>query len=422
MQYKQTKKALPEIARELNVNGIVEGTVQRSGDRVRITAQLIYGPSDKHLWANSYERDLHDVFALERDLTEEIAREVRARLTTPNQAPVAPPRSVNPAALDAYLQGNYHLNRFARGAGDQVKKKAAEYFQRAIEADPDFAHAYNGLAAAHLNLLWPSRQDADIATKAAEHAVALDPNSSDAHKILANIKLAGWNWLRAEQEFRRAVALSPNSADAHGGLGILLDMTGRLDEGWKEERIAQELDPNNAYLFTSSVLCDLELRGDYDRAITIAQTFLKVHPDDGYLHLDLAEDYLKKGMYEEAMPHMEQFWTLFGRPEVSLEVHRAFVTSGYRAAIQASAKATEHLMATHQLFAPVNLAELYATVGDKERAFYWLEQAYVQRDISIASAGLGLEWLNMEPLLEPLRSDPRFKDLVHRVGLPEGGS
>ena len=251
MQYKQTKKSLPEIARELNVDGIVEGTVQRAGDRVHISAQLIYAASDKHLWAKSYEGDMSDVFALERDVTEDIARQVQAKLTSPNQAPVAQFPQINPKALDAYLQGNYYLNRYAKGAGDEEKRKAAGYFQQAIDADPKFGSAYNGLANAHLGLLWPSRQDADTATKAARRAVELDPNSSDAHKILGDINVASWNWIGAEEEYRRAVALNPNSAEAHGGLGSLFDITGRMDEGWKEQQIALELDPNNAELFDS---------------------------------------------------------------------------------------------------------------------------------------------------------------------------
>jgi TolB-like protein/DNA-binding winged helix-turn-helix (wHTH) protein len=419
MQYKETKKSLPEIARELGVDGIVEGTVQRAGDHVRITAQLIHGPTDKHLWANSYERDLRDVFVLERDVTEDIARQVQARLTTPNHAAVAQFRPINPKALDSYLQGNYHLNRYAKGAGDEEKRKAAGYFQQAIDAEPTFTSGYNGLANAHLLLLWPSRQDAEIATQAAERAVALDPNSSDAHKILGDIKFAAWNRLGAEEEFRRAVALNPNNADAHGGLGSLFDITGRLDEGWKEQQIALELDPNNAELFDRRVSCGLELRGQYDRVIAIFQMFLKRDPDDGYLHLDLARDYIKTGMYKEAIPHLEEFWTLFGFPDVSAEVHRAFATSGYRGAIQESAKAIEHLMATHQAFGPFSTAQLYATVGDKERAFYWLEQAYVLHETGIAGTDIGLQSLEVDPLLEPLRSDPRYKDLLRRMGLPE---
>jgi TolB-like protein/DNA-binding winged helix-turn-helix (wHTH) protein/Tfp pilus assembly protein PilF len=414
MQYKQTKKSLPEIARELNVDGIIEGTVQRSGDRVRVTAQLIYGSSDKHVWASSYERDMREVFALERDVTEEIAREVRSRLTTPNQAPVAPPRPASPEVLEAYLQGNYHLSRFGRGAGDEELKKAREYFQQAIDADPNFAPAYNGLANAHLNLMWPSNQDFDIARRMAERAVELDPNFSDAHHTLGYLKLNAWNWLGSEEEYQRAIALNPNNTDAHHDLGELLNDTGRLDKGWREYQIAQELDPNNDHLSDA-----LDRQGQHDRAIAMLQMMLRRYPDNGYLHLSLYRDYVKKGMHKEAIQELEKTANLFGFPESTSRIHRAFVSSGYQGAMRQFAKELEYLATTKQAFVPVNLAEVYAAMGDKDRAFYWLEQAYSHRDTHGASTDLGLERLNMEFLLDPLRSDPRFKDLVRRIGLPQ---
>ena len=412
MQYKQTKKSLPEIARELNVDGIIEGTVQRSGDRVRITAQLIYGPSDKHVWAHSYERDMREVFALERDVTEEIAREVRARIATPNQVPVAQARRASPKVLEAYLQGNYHLSRFGSGGGDEQLTMAEEYFQRAIDADPNFAPAYNQLANAHLNLLQPSKQDFDIARKMAERAVELDPNSSDAHHTLGDVKGRAWNWPGSEEEYRRAVVLNPNNAQAHDDLGELLDDTGRFDDGWREYQIAQELDPNNDHLSDA-----FDRRGQHAHAIAMLQIMLKRYPDNGYLHMSLYRDYVKNGMHKEAVQELEKTLSLFGFPELASRIHRSFVSSGYRGAMQRCAEELESLAATKQVFVPVNLAEVYAALGDKDRAFYWLEQAYAHRDLHAASTDLGLERLNTEFLLDPLRSDPRFKDLVRRVGL-----
>jgi TolB-like protein/DNA-binding winged helix-turn-helix (wHTH) protein/tetratricopeptide (TPR) repeat protein len=414
MQYKQTKMSLPEIARELNVDGIVEGTVQRSGDRVRITAQLIYGPSDKHVWAHSYERDMREVFALERDVTEEIAREVRARLMTPNQAAVAQPRPASPKVLEAYLQGNYHLSRFGSGGGDEELTRAQEYFQGAIDADPNFAPAYNQLANAHMDLLQPSKQDFDIARKMAERAVELDPNSSDAHHTLGCVKAKAWNWPGSEDEYRRAVALNPNNADAHQDLGELLDDTGRLNDGSREYQIAQELDPNNDHISEA-----LTRRGQHDRAIAMLQLMLKRYPDNGYLHLSLYREYVKKGMHKEAIQELEKAFSLFGFPELASRIHRAFVSSAYRGAMRRCAEELESLAATQRAFVPVNLAEVYATLGDKDRAFYWLEQAYTHRDLHAASTDIDMERINTEFLLDPLRSDPRFKDLVRRVGLPQ---
>jgi len=413
-QYKQTKKSLPEIAHELNVDGIVEGTVQRSGNRVRITAQLIHGPSDKHLWAQSYERDMRDVFALERDVTEDIARHVQERITRGDSVPFPQPRHVDPKALEAYLQGDYHLNGYGQGAGDEEKRTAAGYFQQVIDADPNFAPAYNGLAKSHLNLLWPSNRDAETATQAAERAVALDPNLSDAHRTLGDINFGVWNWQRAEEEYRRAIALNPNNAHARDHFGYFLDAIGRLDEGWRESQIAQELDPSNDHLSDRLVL-----RGQDDQAIAMIQLMLQRNPDNGYEHLELYREYMRKGMYEEATKHLDEVGILFGFPEIAAGSRRAGAVSGYRGAIRASLKGWEHLWATHQAFVPVNLASTYATLGDKDRAFYWLEQAYAHHDIGIASTDFGLEKLNTDFLLNPLRSDPRFKDLVRRVGLPE---
>ena len=194
MQYKNTKKSLPEIARELNVDGIIEGTVQRFGDRVRVTAQLMHGPSDRQLWSKSYERDLRDVFDLERDVTGDIAFQVQARLTTPEHDRPAQPRQVEPRVLEAYLQGNDHLGRSwvgSKGEGfgwDEELDKAAEDFQKAIDADPNFAPAYNGLASAYQERLNGSSEGAAIARGAAEKAAELDPNYSDAQATLGKIK------------------------------------------------------------------------------------------------------------------------------------------------------------------------------------------------------------------------------------------
>jgi TolB-like protein/DNA-binding winged helix-turn-helix (wHTH) protein/tetratricopeptide (TPR) repeat protein len=410
-QYKGTKESLPEIARELNVDGIIEGTVQRSGDRVRITAQLIYGPSDKHLWANSYERDVRDVFALERDVADDVSRQVKAQVAAANPVAAKQSRPVNPKALDAYLQGNYHQNRYGRGGGNDESKKAREYFQQAIDADPNFAAAYDGLAEAHLGLLWPSTQDVEIATKAAERAVALEPNSSDAHVTLGEVEFGPWNWAGAEEELRRAIALNPNNARAHEYLGWLLDDTGRLDEGWREYQIAQELDPNNDHLSDA-----LGRRGQYDRAITILQMMLKRYPDDGILHVSLYKIYLNKGMHKEAIEELEKTYIAFGSPDLAARIHHAFLASGYRGALRQYAQELEYLAATKQMFIPVNVAEVYATLGDKDRAFYWLEQAYSHRDILPASTDTPVGDLRFSFLLNPIQSDPRFTDLVRRVG------
>jgi TolB-like protein/DNA-binding winged helix-turn-helix (wHTH) protein/cytochrome c-type biogenesis protein CcmH/NrfG len=410
MQYKQTSKSLPEIGHELKVDGIVEGSIHRSGDRVRITAQLIHVQSDRHLWANTYEGDFRDVFALERNVTQDIARQVQARLMSNPSQPMQP-RPTNPKALDAYLQGNYHLQRYGRGAGVEEMKKASDLFQQAIDADPKFAPAYFGLAYAHAALPQVSPEDSAIARKAEETGLALDPNSPEAQTILADNKLRDLDWSGAEKEFRKALALNPNNAAVHDDFCELLSEMGRLDEALKECQRAQELDPNNDHL--ASILYK---RGDYDYAIDLLQRSVDRHSDDGALHYLLFECYVIKQDDKDAIKELERALALYGLTDAAASVPRVFAASGFRAAMLQWAKEIESLQAKKQFYMPVNLADAYAVLGDKDRAFYWLSQAIAHRDA--IAAGEPATWLGTDPMLESLRSDPRFKDLVHRMGLP----
>jgi TolB-like protein/DNA-binding winged helix-turn-helix (wHTH) protein/Tfp pilus assembly protein PilF len=411
LQYKDAKKTLPEIARELSVDGIIVGTVQRSGDRVRISAQLIHGPSDRHLWANTYERDMRDIFILERDVTEDIARQIQSRLSAPGQRQVAQPKPLDPQVLEAYLQGNYHLSRYGEGSGQEEQKKAAEYFQQAIDADPNFAPAYVGLAAAHRELLLGSSEDVAIRKKSLEKAVELDPNDSDARAWLGWLK---WqpllDWQGAEAEFRRAIALNPNNVDAHSLLGLLLVTLGRVNEGLRESQIAQQLDPNHSHMSLA-----LYLARDYDSSIAMLRMMLRRDPNNGEHHAFLSQNYSKKGMYKEAIQELEQCVSLFGLSQAADSIRRGYEAAGYRGAIQQWAKELEHLQATHQAFLPGNLATAYAILGDRDRAFYWLDQAYEHREM--VSVDGGVYFLLADPMYDPLRSDPRYKALLRRVGL-----
>ena len=411
MQYKQTKKSLPEIARELNVDGILEGTVQRSGDRVRITAQLIHGPSDKHIWANGYERGLGDVFALERDVTEDIARQIQARLTTKNATQKLQPRPMDPKALEAYLQGNYHLEKTWRGSGDEEKKKAGEYFQQVIAADPNYLPAYRGLALAHENLWLGSSEDSAIARKAAEKAVELDPNYSPGRVHVAIVKWThDLDWRGAEEDLREAVARDPNGASGHSALCILLFVVGNAEEGLRECKIALRVDP-----FDEDAAIGLYYAHDYDGAIAILRIMLEKDPEDGYAHCSISWDYMMKGMERESIQEMGQCFSLFGQPEMAANIQRIFEASGYHAAIHQWIREMEHLQATHRAFLPGSLASAYTILGEKDRAFYWLEQAYEHREMVSLDSGVSL--VGAEPVFDPLRSDPRFKDLLRHVGL-----
>jgi TolB-like protein/DNA-binding winged helix-turn-helix (wHTH) protein/Flp pilus assembly protein TadD len=414
IQYKRTRKSLPEIARDLNVDGVVEGTVQRSGDRVRITVQLIHASSDTHIWASSYERDMRDVLALERNVTEDVARQVQARLAGETQAQA--PRPVKPEALEAYLQGNYYLNRYGKGGGGEEKVRAAEYFQQAIVAGPNFAPAYKGLADAHYSA-WPSNQDAAIAITATNRALELDPNFADARVILAEIKFFhDWDFRGGEQEIRRALALSPNSAGAHTELCAYLYFMGRKDEALRECRVSQELDPTGDHQRDADTLY---WAGEDDRAIALVQMLLQTDPDDGFLHHALYRYYSRRGMYKEAATEAERVLALFGDPDGSTRVHRALINSGGRAALQQVARELEQWIHTKRAYVPGNLAAVYAILDDKDRAFYWLEEAYKHHDLRWLTTDIPLESLKSERMFDSLRSDPRYDDLVRRIGLPQ---
>ena len=410
VHYKKTEKTLPEIAGELKVDGIVEGTVQRDGDRVRITAQLIYAPSDKHLWAKSYERDMRDVFGLEQDVAEDIAHQVQARLLVAKPSLPSQPRLVKPEVLDAYIQGNYHLQGSGRGEGEEEVTKAETYFQRAIDLDPNFAPAYIALARAHNSLSRGGPEDLAIMRRAAEKAVALDPSSSDAVLALGDAQHMAWDWRRAEESYRRAVALNPNSAPAHDALGGLLDEFGQVEEGWKEYEIAQELDPNQDHLADP-----LYIRGQFDRAIEIRQKIALRDPGFGYNHYALAKNYAQKGMLKEFVLEMGKAGTLFGLPEIAGLLQHAYDQSGGQAALRQWAKELDRFAANGELYLPRDLAELYATLGDKDRAFYWLEEYRQHHQTATAQVG---GCFKCDPWLASLRSDPRFSDFLRRIGLP----
>jgi TolB-like protein/DNA-binding winged helix-turn-helix (wHTH) protein len=414
MQYKETRKSLPDIARQLNVDAIIEGTVQRSGDRVRITAQLIHGPSDRHLWAKSYERDLRDVFTLEREVTDDIANQVRAQIATQGQPSPAQPRPLNLNAWDAYLQGRYELNKYdaAMGARDEQLKNAAEFFQHAIDADPSFVSAYIGLAEAHHNRWWPSSEDFPIMQASAAKALELAPTSSDAHLEMAVTKWEEWDWIGAEEESRRAIGLNPNNDEAHQTLGYALDAMGQMDEAWKEYEIAQQLDPNQDH-----ISWPLLRHGQYDRAIELVRPLAEAQPGWGSYQLLLSIAYAQKGMHAASVQELEKYLRICGLPEVATRVHRSVANSGWNGALLQWAKELERLMATRQAYFPDILAQVYVLLGDKDRAFYWLEQGNEHRHMAIADPVL--QFVKIDPSFGPLHSDPRFKILLRHMGLPE---
>jgi tetratricopeptide (TPR) repeat protein len=240
--------------------------------------------------------------------------------------------------------------------------------------------------------------------------VALEPTSSDAWSELAETKWADWDWYGAEEGYRRALALNPNNATAHDGLGSTLDVMGRLDEGWKESEVAQELDPNKDHLADP-----LYQRGQFDRAIEIRQRIALRDPGDGYNHYALAMNYAQKGMYKEFAEQLGTSATLFGMPDAAVRLKHAYDKSGSKGMLLQWAKELERLAATKQGYFPGVLAQVYATLGEKDRAFYWLEEYRQHHDLALADPTI---YFKTDPWFAPIRSDPRFSDFLRRAGLP----
>ncbi len=409
MRYKGTKKSLPEIARELNVEGVIEGSVERSGDRVRITAQLIHASTDTHLWAESYERDLRDVLALQDEVASAIADEVKIKLTPQERARLTTSRPVNPEAFEAYLKGRYYWSK-RTGEGEQ---KGLEYFQQAIALDPDYALAYAGVADSYIVLgahgHLPAKEAFPKARTAAMRALELDEALAEAHTSLGTIKtFYDWDWPGSEREFKRALDLNPNYATAHHWYSHYLAAAGKLDEAVTQIKRARELDPFgvtvNIWLANT-----LYYSHQYDRAIEQYRRTLELYPEWGDLHGSIGDCYAQKRMFAEAIAEWQKALTLAGDAQLAANLEHAYVSSGYTGYLQ---KRLEVLKASAQTkpVSPLDFAYTYALLGDKDHVLEWLEKAYEERD----------PWLYVkgEPRLDNLRSDPRFKDLVQRLGLP----
>ncbi len=409
MRYKRTNKSLPQIARELNVDGIVEGTVQRSGDRVRITAQLIHAPTDHHLWAESYDRELKDVLALQDEVARAIANEIKITLTPQEQMSLAVVRPINPGAYEAYLKGRYYWNkRTAEGI-----KKASDYFQQAINQQPSYGIAYSGLADCNSGLAWhgfASPTEALPRAKAAAlKAIEIDPASGEAHASLALVLSHQRNWAAAENEFKRALQLSPGYANAHHWYGDYLSIVGRQEEALVEAKRAFELDPLSPMINTWLGLRYYHARR-YDEAIERGRKILEFDPSFAPAHLLLGQAYLQKGLHAQAISELQSATSLSGNSPIYMaQVGVAYAAAGKNAE---ALGVTDQLqkVAKQRYVSSYGLAQIYAALGDKQRAMKWLQSAYDERAV-------WMEYLKMDPVLDSVRSLPRFQDLVRQMGL-----
>jgi tetratricopeptide (TPR) repeat protein len=411
MVYKGARKPLPQIARELNVDAVVEGTVLRSGDQVRITAQLIEASTDKHLWSQSYEGELRDTLALQNRVASAIADQIRINLTPQEQAALKNVKVVNPEAYESYLKGRYFWNkRTADGL-----KAALAYFNQAIEEDPKYARAYSGLADTYALMgdwqyaVIPPKEAFPKAKVSALKALELDSALGEAHNSLAFV-LDGFDWDfdSAGKEFQRAIELNPGYATAHHWYAWHLSLLGRYDDAIAEMRTAASLDPLS--LIINADLAEiLVLAHSYDESIRQSRKTIDMDPNFALAHNQLAQAYLQKHMYDEAVTELQKAVQLSGdSPTCVANLARAYVASGKKT------KAVKLLIDLKKRSIPgysnaSEIATVYASLGDTDQAMTWLEKGYEERfNPSVL----------LRPGFDPLRSDSRFQDLVHRIGLP----
>lgn len=408
MQYKNSTKSLPQIAKELNVDAIVEGSVLRAGGRVRITAQLIEAATDRHIWAESYERDERDVLFLQNEVTRDIAQNIRLSLDPSDRQRLAVLRSTDPQAHDDYLRGRFH---WARRTAGQLKM-AIQYFERAVARDPDYAPAYAGLADSYLLLsgysLSPGTTFVVQARQAAEKALALDPDLAEAHTSLALLlEVYEWDWQRAEKEFKRAIELDPNYATAHQWYAEYLMFQGRFDEALAESEKARQLDPQSLIIAADRGAILLYSR-QYDRAIQQFREILAADPDFPRAHLVIYA-YVEKGMFNEALNDIETWRTLEPGAWKSMVLVYVYGRAGRMAEARAALAQLQAYKRDHVLDA-CSLMYAYTGIGDKDKALSALQEAVEQRSNCLSA-------LKVDPVYDPLRRDPRFHDLLHHVHL-----
>jgi TolB-like protein/DNA-binding winged helix-turn-helix (wHTH) protein/Flp pilus assembly protein TadD len=411
MTYKSVRKALPEVARELNVEAVVEGTVLRSGDRVRISAQLIQVPADKQLWAQIYEGDLSDTLALQNRVARAIVEQIEATLNQQERAALEKSNTVNPDAYEAYLKGRYFWNK-RTGEGLQ---KAIDYFNRAIDKDPNYPQAYVGLADTYaLAGDWEygilSAQDAFSRAKAAAtHALNLDDNLGEAHTSLAfAFDLYDWDWEAAENHYKRAIALNPGYATAHHWYAWHLMVMGRTAEGIAELRKAQSLDPLS--LIISADLADaLCIAHRYEESVQQSRKTLEMDPNFAVAHYQLGQAFQQMHMQSASIAELQKAVELSrGNTAFESNLAYAYAVSGRKEEAIRIAKDLESDQGRSSV-ADSNIAMIYVGLGNNDQAMIWLNKAYQARfNPSIL----------LRPAFDPLRSNPGFQNLLSRIGLP----
>ena len=411
MQYKGAKKILPEIARELKVDAIVEGSVVRSGRRVRVTAQLIQAPSDQHLWAETYDRDLDDILKLQGEVADAIAQQVRAQLNPNQQSQLRSAHAVNPAAYDDYLRGRlYFTNEFAN---PDSLGKARHYFEDAIQKDPNFALAYAGLADTYVYLAYVGVLPRDLAYRTAKGTLAkaleLDDSVGEVYDTLGSLSANfDWDWDTADREFKRAIALAPSYSCAHEDRAGFLALIGRRADALAEIAKIDQLD----YGFSSASSEQWTYYGlrDYPSLIRASRRGLLLDPKGWFQHYFLGVGYEGTGKLQDAISEYQQAIAMSGDPQSTVALAHAYSAIGDKAKAEMILRNLERkLQGTSP--SPYTMATIYAGLGETDRAFAFLEEAYTKKSLGLPSG------LRSDLALDSLRPDPRLQNLLGRIGL-----
>jgi TolB-like protein/DNA-binding winged helix-turn-helix (wHTH) protein/Flp pilus assembly protein TadD len=410
--YKGSSLPVNQIGRELHADYLIQGTVRRASDRVRITVQLIQVRDQTDLWAESYDRELKDILALQDSVARTIANQIHITLSAEQETRLARPRNLHPEAYEAYLKGRYYWNK---RTADSLQK-ASLYFQQAITKDPAYGAAYSGLADCNSGLAWHGfmspAEALPTAYAAALKAIEVDPRSAEAHASLALVLDHRWDWPEAEAEFKRALQLDPQYANAHHWYGDYLSIKARHDEALLEAKKALELDPLNLMIGTWVGL-RYYLARKYDRAIEQSQNTVDMDPNFAAAHLVLGENYIQIKQPKEALAELQTAAKLSGNSPLYLaQVAVADAVSGRKIEALRIVAQLQRISRQHYV-SPYGMAQVYAALNDKEQTFKWLQTAYDDHAV-------WMSYLAVDPLFDRFRSDQRFVDLLGRVGLMPG--
>ena len=403
-QFKDTKKSVPEIARALSVDAIVEGAVLRDGDEVRITVQLIRADTDRHVWAESYQRPVKDILALQNEVALGVARAIKLKLSSGAAAQSTSPKPVNARAYEAYLKGRYFMQK-----QDESALRAKDYFEQAIQLDPGYAPAYAGLSDFYV-LALPPKLALPKAKEYTQKALQLDSSLPDGHISLAYIYFYDdWDWKASGEEFQRAISIAPGIAESHRWYATYLAAMGRMAEATGEAQRALELDPLSISAHHGAAVAAFSA-GQYDRAIEEARKIIELDPNDPRAYLDMGMGHLQKRMYQEALQDTEKGLELSHRDPFVLSI--AAHVYGRLGNLEQAGKLVEEMRAASQrgFVPPFYFATAFVGMGKQKEAMEALEEGYKAHDPDMVG-------VNSTAWFEPLRSDPRFQDLLRRMNL-----